>query len=224
MNTFIQKLKQVDSFAIAIYWLVLGSAFSCALLGYRFYLADNFFYLFLGWNLFLAWIPLGLAWLISIRRWSPWLWVPVLGIWFLFLPNAPYILTDLYHLRVRHGVPRWFDLTLILTFAWNGLFLGFISFRMVVQWLGKIGIPAWLRMLSPLAWFPVAYGVYLGRYERWNSWDLVTEPMELLSAVSAPLLHPAAHPRAIGFTLAFGAFLWATYHMFVANQRTGQPA
>jgi uncharacterized membrane protein len=145
----------------------------------------------------------------KIKR-ASWLWIPF-GIWLCFFPNAPYILTDLFHLRPRTGVPYWYDLALILFFAWNGLMLGFASmmdiqavftsrFHTAVGWIISIG-----------SLLLAGFGIYLGRYLRWNSWDVVSAPTELLNDIAARILNPLAHPHAYGVTILFSTFLLLGY-------------
>ena len=84
---------------------------------------------FLLWNLFLAWIPLLLALAVydGYRRDAPLaVLAPGAVLWLLFLPNAPYLVTDFVHLA-PYGPPLWFDGVLLSTFAWTGLLLGFVS-------------------------------------------------------------------------------------------------
>ena len=94
--------------------------------------ADAFGYAGLAWNLFLAWLPM-IAALTAYnlkRSDTRGVWVlivPCVFLWLLFFPNAPYILTDLLHLRARDGVPLWYDLILLIVFAWTGTFLGLVS-------------------------------------------------------------------------------------------------
>ena len=75
-------------------------------------------FFFLPWNLFLAWIPFVLALALAVvhvrRGPRPLLWSLGAG-WLLFLPNAPYILTDFIHLGRLRGAPLWFDAALIGT-------------------------------------------------------------------------------------------------------------
>jgi uncharacterized membrane protein len=195
--------------------LILGAslALSTVLIVFRVFLTHRVSFVFLLWNLFLAAIPLGLTLLLGLmepaqrRRWL----LPVGALWLLFFPNAPYILTDLLHLGEYPGSPRWFDLTLILTAAWNGLMLGYASLldmqRFVeerLSWAAGWAFSTFTLMLS-------AYGVYLGRFLRWNSWDIVTNPFSLAYDILDTLLHPAHHPRAWGVTLLLGAFLLLGY-------------
>lgn len=174
-------------------------------------------YLFLVWNLGLAWIP----WL-AARRVAEATSPPVLAFtgaaWLLFLPNAPYLVTDLLHLGPRPPVPLWFDVLLFSAFALAGCALGWASLeqvhRRLVRALGRR--PAALVVVGVL--FLTGFGVYLGRFLRWNSWDLLTEPLALLGQASAAL----ATRRALGFSALFGAFVGAGY--LAAGPRLPQPA
>ena len=186
---------------------------TAVLLAFRAFLTHHLSFLFLVWNLFLAAIPLGLTVLLGLltpagrRRWL----LPVGALWLLFFPNAPYVLTDLLHLHERPGVPLWFDLTLILTAAWNGLMLGYASLldmqRFVEERLGWV--PGWA--FTTLTLLLSAYGIYLGRFLRWNSWNIVTNPFSLAYDILDTLLHPSHHPRAWGVTVLFGVFLLLGY-------------
>ena len=100
----------------------------------------NVSFLFLIWNLFLAWIPYWIALCIpKIYEFfkSKIIIAFALLLWLLFFPNAPYILTDLLHIKVRTPIPLWYDVMMILTFAWTGLMLGFLSLFEVQLFLQK---------------------------------------------------------------------------------------
>ena len=93
-------------------------------------LPNSQLFLFLNWNLFLAFVPWALTSLVILRpnlQQSRFMLLAILACWLLFFPNAPYILTDLFHLRARGDMPIWYDLILILSFAWTGLLFGFLS-------------------------------------------------------------------------------------------------
>lgn len=186
--------------------LVLSSAFCVSLLLFRIYLSGNLHYAFLIWNLFLAWIPLGLSALIikSEKQNAPGLLQISFFIgWLLFFPNAPYILTDLFHLKQKVNVPLWYDLGLILSYAWCGLMLGFISLLEIQSFLDrnfKTGV-SWALVITIL--FLCGFGIYLGRYERWNSWDVITNPVSLMMDIVDKLVHPLSHPKTLGVTLCF---------------------
>lgn len=138
------------------------------------------YYMFLIWNLILAWIPFLLARMVLIVPFRPFQ-IAGLILWLLFLPNAPYILTDLMHLRPRANIPLYFDLIMIVSYAWTGLLLGFLSLIDVQQWISKVTGKN-LDQLLALTIIPLcALGVYLGRFLRWNSWEVFTQPQIILN-------------------------------------------
>ncbi len=151
-------------------------------------------FLFLVWNLFLAWIPYWIALALDPfhRRFQrSWLTALVLLSWLFFFPNAPYILTDLLHLRGRHPVPHWYDLMLIVSFAWTGLLLGYLSLYEVQRFVQErwSAWAGWCFSLS--ATFLCGLGIYLGRYLRWNSWDVLQDPLTILQDAWQSIIDPA---------------------------------
>jgi len=129
--------------------LMFSSAVCLALYVVRVVYTGELTHFFLNWNLFLAWIPLlcavaayGMQALRSKLRYAAAL--PCAAVWLLFFPNAPYLLTDLLHLSAGEGAPAWFDLVMILSFAWTGLLLGFVSLYLmqdlVSQALGRLAL------------------------------------------------------------------------------------
>jgi uncharacterized membrane protein len=268
--------------------LLLSSALSVALSLFRIWYSDTPHFIFLNWNLVLAWIPLALAYLLwrldhSRRRRPHLLLLALFGSWLLFFPNSPYIVSDLMHITARDNVPLWFDATMIFSFAWNGLIVGFVSLWLVQQVVAHWGstlfntlfgaVPphssgtvsashsghlsgslsgshsgsrsashpgshlgshsgshsgsrsgshsgtAPGRVFGALAsWFFVAaalaatgFGVYLGRFQRWNSWDILVDPLGMARQVLIYALNPFDHPRTLGVTLLFAAFLFVAY-------------
>lgn len=194
--------------------LILATGFCFSLLSFRYYHTSLITYRFLVWNLFLAWIPywLSILWL-AIPRIQNWK-TGMLGIfmtWLLFLPNAPYILTDLFHLHPRGRVPLWYDLILLLSFAGTGLLLGFLSLyhwhRLISKHWGEIGGGLFATFCLVMS----SYGVYLGRYLRWNSWDLFTHPEILLRELARQWLFPWAHTTMYKVILVLSAFLILAY-------------
>lgn len=195
--------------------LLVSVSFSVSLLLVRIIHTGSVQYAFLLWNLFLAWVPLLITLLMQAydaARWRLPLWTLAAAVWIIYLPNAPYILTDLYHLP-EGGAPKWFDLILILSFAWNGLTMGFQSIRQM-QDMVMARFPQWRVQLFV---FPVmmlcGWGVYIGRYLRWNSWDLIVQPVPLLQQTSQMLLHPLEHSHAWGFTICMGLFMHLIYSL-----------
>lgn len=200
---------------LALLVLVASSALSVLLFALRYAYSGSLTFIFLNWNLILAWIPLVCAagvWLLQGEQTRPRLrTAPLLALWLLFFPNAPYILTDLLHLAPREGVPLWFDLLLLLSFAWNGLILGFASLWIVhgllQRWYGTL--VGWMG--AALALVAGAVGIYLGRFGRWNSWDLLIDPAPILRSIVHALLDPAQYLRAYAVVGLLAGLLCAMY-------------
>jgi uncharacterized membrane protein len=195
--------------------LLLISGTSLVLIAIRFYFAmPSRAYVFLVWNLFLAWIPYLIGLLLLLYRqqikaaWQLWI---VVGGWLLFFPNAPYIATDFFHFGQKPYIPVWFDLIMLFSFAWSGLLLTLLSLRDVHTVIAQRYGCGWGRLFAAGAIGFGALGVYTGRYLRWNSWDVFIDPAELLSDVTHRLIYPSQDWRAWGLTLAFSFFLGSAY-------------
>jgi uncharacterized membrane protein len=208
--------------------LVISSIVSCLMLLGRLFLTGNFYYFFLPWNLLLAWIPYVFS--LSFLRFEKFekVWMKVSGIfvgWLLFLPNSPYLLTDLVHLAPRSGIPLWFDALLIILFAWTGLLLGLSSIAHVHLYL-KQNFPRWLSSsLLGCILLLCSFGIYVGRVLRWNSWDLIVRPLALSKSIAAQFLHPLHHVQSFGMTLSFSVFLGLSYYtLLVFANSTGYGA
>jgi uncharacterized membrane protein len=172
---------------------------------------------FLVWNLVLAWIPLLLSLGVydAYRRGRSLLWVaPMIVLWLLFLPNAPYIVTDFVHLSASSRAPLWFDGVELSAFAWTGMLLGFVSLYLVHAVLrDRYGARfGWSAVLFVLALSGV--GVYLGRVKRWNSWDLLTQPGQRLAELHAHVGDPAGLAKAIAVSAGVTSLLAASYLVF----------
>jgi uncharacterized membrane protein len=171
-------------------------------------------YGFLLWNLFLAVVPyLITQWIIErpgIYQSKTRLVLAILA-WLLFVPNAFYIITDLFHLDRFDSAPKWFDLLLIFSFAWNGLLLGILSIRMVEKVVERVwGSGFSLILLFAVMWLN-AFGIYVGRYLRFNSWDIFTQPQFLLSEMTAVILHPVQNKLEWGMIFAYALFMLLVY-------------
>lgn len=184
--------------------LFLSVVFSVMLVAARIARTHSLLYVSLIWNLFLAWIPYGISLLMTKKEsWfrSPPAFFGTVAVWLLFFPNAPYIITDLFHLKQQPGVPLWYDLMLIFSFAWNGLILGYLSLmkteREISRRLGPLLTRGFVVAVIALG----AYGVFLGRYLRWNSWDMFTNPFGLVLKMGYMATHPLDFTGAWGMTL-----------------------
>jgi uncharacterized membrane protein len=184
-------------------------------------------YLWLLWNLFLAWVPYGLSLVTSFlhargaTRW--WSLVPLGVAWLLVFPNAPYLLTDFIHLRSRQGIPLWFDAALLGLFAATGWMLGLLSLdvwkRLLEERVGRAGAWVGVALVSVLS----GYGIYLGRVERWNSWDVLTEPRPFFLAIREHLREPGGNPELLGITALFTVLVLLSYYAFEHLRRRRWP-
>lgn len=180
----------------------------------RIFYTGSFRYLWLTWNLFLAWVPLFFVMLWrkheNIRK-STLRSSVVLISWLLFFPNAPYILTDLLHLLQKTHVPLWYDLVLILSFAWTGLLTGFVSLIEIQNFFNEKINRAAGWCFTILALMLGSFGVYLGRYGRFNSWEVITNPLELSHDILMMIIHPMDYTRMLGMTFFLSCFLILAY-------------
>lgn len=195
-------------------WLILSALFSIGLVFFRALVTRDLFFFFLPWNLLLAFIPYAITqWLgsrVDIME-KKLAFFATLFIWLLFIPNSFYIITDLFHLGKGGDVPKWYDLALIFSFAWNGLVLGALSVRRM-----EIILCARYPFLNGL-WFVVpimglnALGIYIGRYLRFNSWDVLTDPLSLATDIIQLMIHPLRQNRDWGMILSFTILLVLIY-------------
>jgi uncharacterized membrane protein len=218
LNSSIHRFLAHQSF----YPILLSSLLGCVFYAGRVYLSHALTYLFLVENLALAWVPyLCSLWAVHVHRRYPdrwWYLALPCALWLLFFPNAPYIVTDLWHLHERAPIPMWYDIGLFVSFGWTGFFLGIVSLR-AVQALVKTfagWAASWLFVTGVVGLSGL--GVYLGRFLRWNSWDLVLHPYSVLADAARQLAHPIRNVQTYGFILMFAALLLACFMTFTSIQ------
>lgn len=171
---------------------------------------------FLLWNLFLAWVPVGFAWLATRpgnSRSARWGWGML---WLLFFPNAPYIFTDMVHLGDEQGDVFWVRLGVLLLFAMTGLFAGFLSLHRMQQLVTE-HFGAWVGWAVVLVCCGLgSAGVAMGRFMRWNSWDAVVRPVHLVEETLRWFWDLRHDPMTGIFLALFSLFLVLSYLMFHA--------
>jgi uncharacterized membrane protein len=173
-------------------------------------------FFFLIWNLFLAWIPywvaLGLDFFSRMKKTPSIFFMSFLTVlWLLFFPNAPYIITDLLHLKDRFIVPHWYDLMLIVSFAWTGLILGYCSLFEVQRYL-ELHFSKWIvGSIISVAICLGGFGVYMGRIQRWNSWDIMTHPLAMVKQEVHILTNPFDYLNTLGMAVVLSGFLMIGY-------------
>ena len=211
----IKKFLLRNRYKIAIFSLMAAASAICILLvAARIAYSDTIRYTNLVWNLFLAWIPFVLAYLAYTLSWKKRLLyfvIPVTAfLWLIFFPNAPYILTDLQHLaKESTSAPLWYDVIVMVWFSWTGLLLGLVSLYLmhdiIQRTFGRMAGWTFVFIVSGLS----SFGVYLGRFVRFNSWDLLNDPKEIVVTILGLAIDPSM--RLIAFTILFAVFYLFVY-------------
>lgn len=196
---------------------------------FRIFYSGSLRYIFLGWNIFLAWIPYVLStYLTPYRKKEKWKQLFLLGSWLLFFPNALYIVTDLVHLRDETNMPWWFDAMLLFAAAFAGLLLAFVSLRNTENYLKTVFSKKAVQLITFSLLFAGSFGVYLGRFERWNSWNIVNDPLELGVNILTCIINPVDNFKVWAITVLFTAVYSLLYYCirilpkaFAENNNTG---
>jgi uncharacterized membrane protein len=152
-----------------------------------------------------------MAYMLSWRRLLLYIVIPVFAfLWLIFFPNAPYILTDLQHLgQPSAGAPLWYDVVLFIWFSWTGMLLGIVSLSLMQQIIRReMGrLAGWVFVLVVSVMTGV--GLYLGRFARLNSWDILRNPGEIASSIPAWFGDPSR--RSVGFIMLYTLFFIFVY-------------
>jgi uncharacterized membrane protein len=194
MQTFSSFGRLLTAFLFFIAMLIL----------FRVWYAGTTAFLFLGWNIFLAWIPYALSTqLPSYRKKEKWKQLFLFASWLLFFPNALYIVTDLIHLRDESNMPWWFDAMLLFAAAFAGLLMAFVSLRNTERYFATIFSKKNVAVLIFGLLFLGSFGVYLGRFERWNSWNIVNDPFELALNIFNCIINPIDNVKVWAITVLF---------------------
>lgn len=210
-----RELRTIALLAAALIWC--GT-----LIAIRMAWTQKLDYAFLVWNLGLASLPLFFSTLVLVQQRVP---VRLLFglLWLLFLPNAPYIITDLMHIRTSTSGPLWLDVMMLSSCAATGLALGYCSIMQIHRLVAALAGPllGWVTAIT--AMFLSGFGIYLGRFLRWRSIDIATDPFSLIVDITERLTHPILHFRASAVTLGFGVMLSLGYLFFVFHNAQAAP-
>lgn len=199
-------MRTTLSFLKIVYLLL---AFACSMIAVRFLYSGEHRFLFISWNLFLAWLP----WRISTQfnsmqnkhRLQQAL---LLLVWLLFFPNALYVVTDLIHLQAVTIVPVWFDAILLFAAAVTGLVMAFASLLRLEEYVQTKYSERFTAFLIAFVLFLGSFGVYLGRFLRWNSWDILKDPAGVFYQIAHRIIFPLSHGRTWGITLLLSVFFY----------------
>lgn len=198
------------------------AAFSVGLLLIRAKITQSIYFFFLIWNLFLAYTPLAVSSVLiryKILRDNWYYSYPALFCWLLLLPNAPYLITDFIHLRAATPVPVWFDVLILASFTLTGLLFGLASMQNIYRLLAiKFGsgyANLTLLIISILS----AFGIYLGRFMRYNSWDILHKPISLITDIIQSLFSEDTWKPAWGITIGFGLLQYLLFDLYNSMKR-----
>lgn len=195
--------------------LLLSNLISLVLMLMRALNAGTFRYWFLLWNLALAAVPLFFAWRLRLYLkkdvWSAPVSLILTFLWLGFLPNSFYILSDLIHLHSTGEVSLLYDVAMFFSIIFNSYVFGFMSVYIVHVELIKRIKSANANKLIAAVFLLSGFAIYLGRYLRWNTWDLIVSPFGLLFDISERLINPSEYPQSFVTTLVFTALLSSMY-------------
>jgi uncharacterized membrane protein len=181
----------------------------------------HYSFVFLFWNLLLAWLPLFFVRLIKDpeKKMQNFVWL-MLSV--LFLPNAPYILTDLFHLKKQLLAPLWFDTILILSFAFTGLMYFILALEKILEEARRLFPSFVIALAKPALFLATGYGIYLGRFLRYNSWDLLIHPFRLTTGMFRSVFSWEHCRQTIPITIIFTIFLYLLYEIYLSfKNRSG---
>ena len=201
--------------SLAVFFLLNAACAVCIfLVAARVAFTETGYHLGLIWNLFLAWIPFILSYIAHSVSWRQiWLYlvIPVIAVlWLIFFPNAPYMLTDLQDLaRKAAGAPLWYDVIIIVWCSWTAMLLGIVSLYLmqdiVQRTFGRFIGWSFVFVISALS----SFGIYVGRFVRLNSWDILQDPAETGMEILGIIIDPSR--RLAAFTLSYTVFFLFVY-------------
>lgn len=216
--------------------LVVGLSFlSCILFVLvRLALTGRFAQGYLIWNLFLAAVPIPIAWIGSClsasrktRAGTVATALAAFTAWIIFYPNAPYIFTDFIHVVRRAGLGSvtatwlseydllWYDIVMNAAFAFVGHYLGLISMYLMHGTMRSLfgRVAGWAMMVPAI--LLSGFGIHFGRFARINSWDVMVDPAGSMRVMVEAFTDPAA----MLFSLTFSFFIAITYIIFHVVKR-----
>jgi uncharacterized membrane protein len=228
-KTFIRN----NRYNIAVFVLLNTACLVCiSLVAARIAYSDTRRHTGLIWNLFLAWIPFILAYFAHTISWRRvWLYfvLPFIAfLWLIFFPNAPYMLTDLQDLaRGTVGAPLWYDVIIVGWCSWTGMLLGVVSLYLmqdiVLRRFGRMAGWIFVFAISTAS----SFGMYVGRFVRLNSWDILQNPTETAMDILGLVVDPSM--RLAAFTVLYTFFflfifllLYSFSHMLTEQSARSQ--
>ena len=178
----------------------------------RFIYSGGHGFVFLTWNLFLAWIPFVISTLFKKNALAQkWKQALVFVVWLIFFPNALYIVTDLLHLDLETNIPKWYDVVLLFTASVTGLLMAFVSLLRVEKMIARQFSSTKVQFIMIGILFISSFGVYLGRFLRWNSWDVISNPAGLMYSIAQRCMFPFEYLQTWGITAMLTTLFYLLY-------------
>ena len=134
--------------------------------------------------------------------------------WLLFFPNALYIVTDLIHLDESTNVPLWYDAVLLFASSFIGIIMAFVSLQKAEYLLKGLFSKKMVNCMIPVILFLGSFGVYLGRFQRWNSWDVIHNPLALGMDIFSRFTSPVDNIKTWAITIILTA-LYSLLYFFI---------
>jgi uncharacterized membrane protein len=190
--------------------LLFYGLYCLSLLLVRAKITNSVYLFFLIWNLSLAVIPYVISLYLltlDIKKTSKFKVLIISAVWLAFVPNAFYIITDLVHLVNSDRHVFWLDLIILSSYALIGFAFGILSlldFEKIIRQFTNIKNT---NLLIPAICFLCGIGIYIGRILRYNSWDIISNPIDL----AIDLFQMVITPKSILFSVHFGVFIYFSY-------------
>ncbi len=178
---------------------------------------------FLLWNAFLAWVPLFFLEYLLRRQQLKLVHWAILGLAILFFPNAPYLITDLIHIRQQEGIPIWYDALMLFAFAYLGLVLSMRALQQIHVLLQRSVYHQLTNYVLATILLLSGLGIYLGRVLRWNSWDMLARPHGPVMDTAALFLQPYHYREAWLMIVLFGTLLGCIYWVWRSDLQQKSP-
>lgn len=204
MNSILQFLHYNKRINLS---LLVFATYCLGLLLLRAKITQSIYLFFLIWNLMLAVIPYLISSYLSLNfsRYKKWNTVIIFCVWLAFLPNSFYIITDLVHIVRSKGNLFYLDLIIISSFAITGFLLGLLSIIEMEKTVQEFNFkPKTIRNGLLIICLLNGFGIYIGRVLRFNSWDILSNPIELFSTLMTELISL----ETVLFSFHFGTFIY----------------
>src|SRR3989344_4120522 len=172
----------------------------------------KFSFVFILWNIFLAFTPFIISSILLLlskeNKLGKAVFIIGLFLWLIFIPNAPYIITDFIHLGTTRSIPVIYDILLLFSSASVGLILGFYSLFHIEQIFRNKYSKRKTSILIVIVTILMSFGIYIGRFLRFNSWDIFTNHTSLVNNIWKIISQSAVHLEVYLYTGLFFLFLY----------------